>query len=253
MSTRLATIAMSLASILILLLAWHGLSSVGGERNFLPGPLAVGKAGVGILSDSRHWIDVAATARRVLIAFGLAFSAAVIIGIIAGSNWVTLRLLTPPLVIGLTIPAICWTAIAVMLFGLGDWTAIFSGAVIVTPVIASSVSGQMRALDGDLYIMARVYGMPPYTVLRHLILPQLLPALLSSARYGLALCWKVVIIAELLGLSTGVGYQIAYWYSLFSLTNVFAWTLVFVLLMLAIEYGIIAPIEEHLLRWKKVS
>lgn len=253
MSSRVSAAIVFVLSVLLLLLLWQLASAAGGEGNLLPPPLSVGRAVIDILTDPDNLDDLAATARRVLTAFLLAFAIAVAVGILSGSSRVAMQLLTPVIIVGLTIPAICWTAIAVMLFGIGDWTAIFCGTVIVTPVIASTVASQMRSNDNDLYVMARVYGFSGYDVLRHLILPQLVPPLLSGARYGLALCWKVIIIAELLGLSTGVGYQIAYWYNLFDLTNVFAWTAVFVGLMLLIEYGAIAQVEDRLLRWKKAA
>lgn len=241
----------SCLAVLLLLILWQLLATAGSGLSLLPTPVAVGNAIVDILHEAESFDHISATAFRVITAFFIAFSAALILGVSAGYNWVIFQALNPIIIVGLTIPAICWTAIAVMVFGISDWTAIFSGAVIVTPVITSSIVAQMKSLDVELVVMARVYGMRPLGILYHVVLPQLYPALLSGARYGLALCWKVVIIAELLGLSTGVGYQIAYWYNLFSLIKVFAWTMIFVTIMLAVEYFLIAPVEAHVLKWRK--
>ena len=69
-------------------------------------------------------------------------------------------------------------------------------------------------------------------------------------RYALGICWKICTTVELIGLSSGVGYMLNYWFGLFSMTQVFAWTLSFLLVMFAIEYLLFKPIENRLTRWR---
>ena len=81
------------------------------------------------------------------------------------------------------------------------------------------------------------------------VLPQLVPYAIAATRYGLPLAWKMAIIAEMLGLSNGVGYMLIYWFHVLNMVQVFAWMLLFTSVMLTVEYLVIKPLERASLRW----
>ncbi len=111
----------------------------------------------------------------------------------------------------------------------------------------------MKAIDFRLVELGKVCRMPRRSILLKLILPQLLPYLLSSSRYALGICWKICTTIELIGLSSGVGYMLNCWFGLFSMTQVFAWLLMFLAVMLAIEFLIFKPLEKRLTVWRPVA
>ena len=76
-----------------------------------------------------------------------------------------------------------------------------------------------------------------------MVIPQVLPYLLSAIRFALGVGWKTATIAELIGLSTGVGYELNYWFGLFNMRQVLAWTLTFTLVLLIFEFAIFKPVE----------
>ena len=86
--------------------------------------------------------------------------------------------------------------------------------------------------------------------LRHVILPQLAPALAAAARSGVALIWKIVLVVEFLGHSNGVGFKIHLLFSSFDVARVLAWALAFVAVMLAIDLMILRPWEARANRWR---
>jgi NitT/TauT family transport system permease protein len=53
-----------------------------------------------------------------------------------------------------------------------------------------------------------------------------------------------------IGLSTGVGYELNYWFGLFNMKQVFAWTLTFTAVLLLFEFLIFKPVEWYLTRWR---
>ena len=71
--------------------------------------------------------------------------------------------------------------------------------------------------------------------LRHVILPQLAPAIAAAARSGIALIWKIVLVVEFLGRSNGVGFQIHLYFGLFDVAMVLVYALAFVAVMLTLE------------------
>ncbi len=73
---------------------------------------------------------------------------------------------------------------------------------------------------------------------------------MAAARFGLGIIWKVTVLVELLGRSDGVGYMLNYSFQMFNMADVFAWTMFFTLVMLAIELLILKPIERRLFLWR---
>ena len=87
--------------------------------------------------------------------------------------------------------------------------------------------------------------------------PRLLPdpqtvalAIVSEARSGLSLVWKIVLIVELLGRPNGVGFEIGTAFQLFDVTRILAYALAFVAVMLVIETFLVQPLERHVTRWR---
>ena len=63
--------------------------------------------------------------------------------------------------------------------------------------------------------------------------------------------WRVSLVAETIGSSSGVGYRLRQAADLIRTDQVFAWTLTLVIMMAIIEMGMMKPLENYLFRWKK--
>ena len=87
-------------------------------------------------------------------------------------------------------------------------------------------------------------------ILFRIHLPSILPHFFSGARLAFGFGWRVSLVAETLGSSDGIGYRLRQAADLVQTDQVFAWTLLLVALMLALEGGILKPLERHLFRWK---
>jgi len=83
------------------------------------------------------------------------------------------------------------------------------------------------------------------------ILPQLYPYLAVSARSGLALIWKIVLVVELLGRGNGVGFQLGIYFQLFDVTGILAYSLAFIIVIQGIEHGLLQPIERRVTAWQR--
>jgi NitT/TauT family transport system permease protein len=98
--------------------------------------------------------------------------------------------------------------------------------------------------------MAKVFAMSRWTYLRHVVLPQLAPYIAAATRSGLSLVWKIVLVAELLGRSNGIGFEIGVAFQLFDVARLLAYALPFIGLMLAAETFLVQPFERHVSRWR---
>ena len=107
-----------------------------------------------------------------------------------------------------------------------------------------------RALDKDLLNMAKFYGFSQNKTLRHVILPQLHPFLMSATRSGLALIWKIILMVELLGRSDGMGYQLHLFFQWFDIASILAYTVAFVAVIQFLEFTILKPLDNAASRWR---
>jgi NitT/TauT family transport system permease protein len=126
-------------------------------------------------------------------------------------------------------------------------------ALSAAPALVLNVVQGMRALDPGLVEMAHVFRFDRRARLRHLWLPSLAPFLLSGARLGLSLSWKVIVLVEMFGMSSGVGYQLNQAFSAQDVAAVLAWTLLFAVAMGVLEYGVLRTVERRVTRWRRVA
>jgi NitT/TauT family transport system permease protein len=234
-----------LASLLTMLVVWHAIARFF-PPTLLPGPLPVFERVGGIMVSGQFVVHMAATMLRVAAGFLSAFLVSIGLGILMGVNRTAERFFEPEIVVGLTIPSLAWSVIALMWFGISELAPIFTIFVVLQPVITVNIWQGTKALDHEVVEMARAFRAG-----RAMVIPQLVPYLLAATRFGLSLAWKVTVIAELLGLSTGIGYMIHYSFGIFSMLDVFAWTIAFTLVMLALEYGFLKPLETRVTGWRR--
>ena len=98
--------------------------------------------------------------------------------------------------------------------------------------------------------MARVFRFTRGQTLRHVILPQMAPFLAAAARSGIALIWKIVLVVELLGRGSGVGFKLHLHFQLFEIDAILAYALAFIAVMQIVEWGILRPLEQRANRWR---
>jgi len=237
---------LSVASILVL---WAILASFF-PPTLLPGPLVVARRLVELAARGDFWFHLRATIQRVVLGFGIAFVVSVFAGILMGSRRLAEGILESWVLVGLTIPGLCWAVLAVMWFGITEMAPVFAIVVVVLPMLTLNMWQGTKSLDRDLVEMAHVFRASRRSLLRDVVLPQLLPFGLAGARLGFALGWKVVVLSEMFGLSSGVGYMINRSFSSYSMDDVLAWTSGFTLVMFAFEYAVMLPIERRLTRWR---
>ncbi|MCK9247568.1 MAG: ABC transporter permease [Solirubrobacteraceae bacterium] len=230
---------------------WHVMASTS-DSTLLPGLGEIGDAIGRIVGDgaaSTLWVTVV----RVLLGFTLAFVAAIAAGLLmARSRWAR-AILEPAVLIGLTVPGLVWALLAVIWFGLAQTGPVLAVALSAAPPLVLNVYQGAKAVDPGLIEMAHVFRFDRRTRLTRLWLPALVPFLLSGARLGLSLSWKVIVLVEMFGASEGVGYELNTAFSDQDVAAVLAWTIVFGVVMVLIEYGILRTVERRVTRWRKAA
>ncbi len=247
----LRALALRATSFAGLILAWTMVARFF-PPSVLPGPGRVLVEVWAILTSGEFLFHMGKTLLRVGVGFAIAFLVSTALGLVMGSWRDAEHFFEVEVLVGLTIPGLAWAMMSMLWFGIRDAAAIFAITIITVPMITLNIWEGTKALDSELSEMARAFRARPWLRLRHVILPQLLPYLLASTRFGFALAWKVVVLSELLGLSNGIGFMINQAFGLFRMEGVMAWTLAFTLVMILIEFGILKLVERRATRWRPV-
>ena len=245
-----AALAERAASLLVVLAAWEIAAWLAHSRLF-PGAGAVLTTLVdeAVRGDLLHHLG--ATLARVTIAFTLAMTLGTAIGLAMGRSRAADTLLDSGVVLLLNLPALVIAVLLYVWLGLTEAAAISAVALSKLPTVVVTLREGARTLDRDLADMARSFHLGVWRTLRHVILPQLSPFFLVASRTGLALIWTIVLVVELLGRPDGIGYAIQVFFQLFDVRRLIAYALAFVAVVLAVEWGVLQPLERRLARWRR--
>ncbi len=240
----------AITSIALLLLVWH-ISSLIINSDVLPSPLSVLGVIYELGASGELFRHTGITLRRVLASFVISMIIGMTIGFLMGYFKTIDTLFDPWLIFFLNIPALVIMILTYVWLGLTEVAVIVAVAVNKIPNVIVTIREGVRALDKDLRQVAQAFRFGRWKTLRHVVIPGLSPYIAATTRSGIALIWKIVLVAELLGRSDGVGFQLHLQFQLFNITDIIAWGLVFVIIMQLVELLILRPFEAYTTRWRK--
>ncbi len=236
-------------SALSFLVLWAAVAQVAAAP-LLPGPEKVAAALVRLVANGQLPFDLGATLLRVLASFALAMAVGSAAGILMGRSRRVDTFFDLWLVLGLNVPALVIIYLCYIWGGLTEVAAIVAVALNKVPNTATILREGARAVDRELLQVADVLRLPPLRRLRLVYMPQLYPYLMAATRSGLSLIWKIVLVAEFIGRSNGVGFRLNLYFQFFDITNILAYSASFIAVVLAAESWLIRPLERRLTRWR---
>jgi NitT/TauT family transport system permease protein len=204
-----------------------------------------------ISSNGDLWSNLGITLGRVGAGFILATAIGLPLGIVFGANRRLGEFFEPVIPVMNTVSSAIWAIFAIIWFGVSNATTIFVVFMTAMPLIITNVWQGTRTVSADFIELAHVLRMPSWKVMVKIYLPTILPHFFSGARLAFGFGWRVSLVAETLGSSSGVGYRLRQAADLIQTDQVIAWTLTLVVMMAALEMGVLRPLEDHLFRWKK--
>ena len=227
------------------------LSSLSVPHYILPGPTRVWEALQLITGNGDLWGNLGITFWRVAVGFVFATLVGLPFGIVLGANRRAGDFFEPVIPVLNTVSSAIWAIFAIIWFGISNATTIFVVFMTAMPLIITNVWQGTRTVNADFIELAQVLRMPDWKVMTKIYLPTILPYFFSGARLAFGFGWRVSLVAETIGSSSGVGYRLRQAADLIRTDQVFAWTLTLVIMMATIEMGMLKPLESYLFRWKK--
>ena len=237
--------------LLILLALWQLLASVGPLANeLLPNVPAVLRALWSLLQSG----DLTSNGWRSLFRCFSGLAAAIVVGVPTGMLMATFkmfRLLVNPIVqLFYPMPKSALIPVTMVWFGIGDMSKIsliFIGCLL--PIIISTYNGA-RGVNPVLIWSARSFGASRISTLFQVVLPAAMPEVLNGIRTALAFSFILVVTAEFIIASDGVGYLISELGDNGSYAAMFA----VILVVCAVGFGadrLFAAFARHQLRWRE--
>lgn len=157
----------------------------------------------------RLQIHTALSLYRLMVGTALAMVVGISLGALMGISRLAYHIIRPLVSLLAPVPALAWTPVLMLLFGLGNRTTItvcFLAAVI--PVIFN-VNAGMQAITQKQIWAAQAMGASPWGIFIRVLLPGAMVYILSGVRLAIARAWRGLIASEMLAATTwGLGFQI---------------------------------------------
>ena len=143
-----------------------------------------------------------------------------------------------------------WIVISLIWFGLSNWAPIFTTFMITLPVVASNLVEGVASVDRRLLEMGDVYRLSAAEKFTAIVIPSTVPYLIAGMKVGFGLALKVSVVAEIFGVTTGIGYVMNYSREILATQMVFVWALVMILIMMATDKLVFDAAARRLTRWR---
>lgn len=239
-------------SLPLLLLLWFVVAA-GVSNRLFPDPTQVA---IRLFAASVHgdllW-DLGWTSIRAFAAFFVAMLVGTLLGSLLGRFVRADNLFQPWVLVALNLPAIVVAIMFYIWLGLTEIALILAVAVNKLPLVAVTMREGARNLSSEYRELALAFRISLWRYARFVAFPQLTPYLLTAARTGFSLIWKIVLVFEILGSDRGIGFRISIYFQNFDVTGILAYTVAFMTVAMALEFLGLRRLEKKVLGWRNAG
>jgi ABC-type nitrate/sulfonate/bicarbonate transport system permease component len=232
-------------------LAWQLASYFFPPYLFPPVP-AIAEKFLGIFVDRASLANAGATAARIFAGLTMSFLLGLALAFLMGRSERSHRYVYPLLNLIQGIPALSWVVIAIIWFKGTEPRILFIMVATTVAAFSFQIFDAYRSMSKDLFEMTLSFRPSRRDLFRALILPTIVPGMLTAWKVNLGNAARVVVVAELVGATGGIGYQLLQQQQMFDMAGALAWTLVLVAFVLIVQQ-VIARIEGWLLAYRPTA
>ncbi|WP_042259805.1 ABC transporter permease subunit [Paraburkholderia heleia] len=214
----------------------------------LPAPSSVAATAWNLARNGDLFVHLGVSLLRAMTGFLIGSAIGLVLGVLAGFSRLAQALIDRPIQMVRAIPFLAMLPLVIVWFGVGEVAKIFLVALAVLfPIYINTMLG-IRQIDSKLMELARVIGMKWPAVVRRIILPGAMPAILTGVRYALAHAWLALVIAETLATTQGIGF-LAMDAREFLQTNVILLTMIIYAIIGVAADALVRSLEARFLSW----
>ena len=186
---------------------WH-YAVIWSNSKVFPSPLAVEKGMAELSRKGLLWAYMGDSLRRVALGFGAATIIGIPVGLTLGWYPAANQVVNPVLQMLRPISPIAWIPVAILVFGVGDVTAVFLIFLAAFfPIVVACVSG-VSNVPTIFRRAGRNFGLTAPQLLRRVVFPAALPQIIVGLRIALGIAWLVMVAAEMIAVDSGLGYLV---------------------------------------------
>ncbi|WP_371836633.1 ABC transporter permease [Bacillus smithii] len=234
----------------IIIIIWQLIGSLGWvTKTVLPTPweiiLAAKNLAVSGVLFTNMKLSIIRAACGFVIGGGLGLALGTLVGLSAKSE----SLLDPTLQMVRTIPHLAITPLFILWFGLGEESKILLiGLGAFFPLYVNTFLG-IRKVDAKLFEVARILEFSKWKQIKLLIVPSALPNILLGIRLSLGAAWLSLVVAELMGSTSGLGYMMMDARQFSNTDIVFVGIIIFAIVGKLTD-SLVRLMEKHFLKWQ---
>ncbi len=237
-----------IAAFVALAVVWQ-IASLFSPPYLFPSLVKVGASFVDIVTTWDLLFQGFVTWARLLFAVLGALAIGIPIGLAMGLSSGADEFLRPLVKFIMGIPSLNWVIIVIIWFSATEVRIGFVLLMICTPITVFCVYDGVRSIDPKLTDMVQSFGARRLQLIRLLFWPFVKAFAFTATKLNVGIAVRTVIVAELVGASSGIGKELDLAKNLFDMPAVLAWTLWMVLMLLVMQRGIEA-LERITLRWR---
>ncbi|MDF2877731.1 MAG: ssuC [Clostridia bacterium] len=240
----------TLHGFLILLVIWE-LTHQLLHSNIVPNPIATGVVFVRLMSQELLW-HMGASLLRIGVAIVIAMLIGIPLGLWTGSSKRADAVFSPVVYVLYPLPKIAFLPVFMLLFGLGNVSKIILVVTIIVFQILLGTRDGVKEIPKELYYAVKALGSDQWTMYRHLIIPAVLPKMISSLRISVGIGLSALFFSENYAASYGIGYFIMDAWAVMKYKEMFAGILALGIMSFLL-FKAIDLLEKRLCSWMFIS
>jgi NitT/TauT family transport system permease protein/sulfonate transport system permease protein len=233
------------AGVVLLVLLWQ-VAVQSGLAGSLPGPVTVAASLWSLVQEKAFLFDLLASGARVASSLGAAMLIGAVLALLPhAAPWLSSVVHDTLKPFFNAFPAIAWVLLASIWFGVSNFTVVLVETAILVPFCLVNISEGVRLLDRELMEMGRSLTKSRRRLLVSIMLPLLLPYIVSALRSAYGVAWKIALVAELFGARSGLGFAMLRAETASDTAGVLAICLIVVVVGVAGDRWLIEPLDRR--------
>lgn len=218
------------------ILIWYFAALRVGKELLLPSPISVLKRLFQIMESKEFYITTAYSLIRVMCGIALASFIGIVLSILTHFSKIISTLVRPVITVIKATPVASFIILALVWLDRGS-LPVFISLLMVLPVIWTNLTTGLLQIDIKLLELARVFKIGFFQKIKYIYIPSVMPYFSSALKTSLGLAWKAGIAAEVLSVPVrSIGKELFNSKTYFETADLFAWTVVVIILSLIIEF-----------------
>lgn len=240
-------------AVAVWLLVWQAVSAWIGQEILLVSPVVVFRRLTELVREAGFWQSIGFSLVRILGGFLLAMAAGILAAGLS-ARFRRIRELLAPAVLTIKAVPVASFVILVLIWVPSRNLSIVISFLMVFPILYTNVLDGILGTDPKLLEMAKVFEVPKTVQIRYIYVSQVLPFFRAGCSVGLGLCWKAGVAAEVIGIPDGsIGENLYNAKVYLNTSDLFAWTVVIVLISLVFEKLFLAAVDQIVIRLERMG